>query len=148
VSLSYFDELVLETPEFFGEHFVDEEEMITFARRWDPQGIHVDKTIAEPLFGDVIASAAYTMAVATLLLNQRPKKLALIAGLGSEGFELPNPVLPGDRIQNQIEWTNLIPSATKTDRGIAYLKQTLSNQDGGIVFLTKGKLMISRKTDL
>lgn len=145
MTTSYFDDLKEGAIEEYGEYIAEEEEMLAFAKKWDPQGIHIDKEIAVPLFGSLIAPMSYTMAIAARFISLRPNKLGLIAGLGSDGFELPMPLRPGDHIRNKIEWTKLVPSKTKKDRGVAHMTQTLSNQVGDIIFITKGRMMIARK---
>ncbi|MBW2423129.1 MAG: acyl dehydratase, partial [Deltaproteobacteria bacterium] len=52
---------------FGGERFVvDGEEMLEFARRWDPRPIHVDDAAGkEAGFGEAIASGACTTSIYT-----------------------------------------------------------------------------------
>ena len=145
MSSSYFEDLQLGHSELFGKYIAEEQEMLAFAHKWDPQAIHIDSAAATPLFGSVIAPMSYTMAIAGRFISQRPQPLALIAGLGSDGFELPQPLRPGDIVSNELQWTALRASSSKTDRGIAHMTQTLRNQHGEIVLLTRGRMMIARR---
>lgn len=113
--------------EKFGEYYIEEKEMLAFAQKWGFQDIHINKAVAKSLFGSVITPMSYTMAIAARFISQRPNKLALIVGLGSDGFELPNPMRLSDHISNQIESTKLVPSKTKHDRGVTHMTQTLCN---------------------
>ena len=84
----------------FGEHVVSEEELLDFARAWDPQDFHVDKEVAArgPYRG-LIASGLHTMSiyqklnVTGVLTNWR-----VIAGKRLGDVEFLRPVRPGDTL--------------------------------------------------
>ena len=62
---------------------VERDEMVEFARRWDPQPFHLDDAVANEVFGEggVTAPGVFVMAIRTRLLHETPD-LAVIAALG------------------------------------------------------------------
>ena len=94
-----FDELSVGQEFAFEPLVMPLEEMLDFARRFDPQPFHLDpaRAAAGP-FGGIIASGMHTLAAAfghmlrTGIMEQ--------VSMGGAGMELrwPNPVRPGDEI--------------------------------------------------
>jgi len=83
-----------------GNHTFAEEEMIDFARKFDPQPFHIDPVAAKnSYFGELIASGWHTCAVAMRLLCEN--YINRSASLGSPGIENVRwlkPVRAGDTI--------------------------------------------------
>lgn len=62
--LRFTEDLVVGTEYDLGNYLVTATEIMAFARRWDPLGIHTDPSLASAShFGAVIASGVYTLAV-------------------------------------------------------------------------------------
>jgi len=88
----------------FGNEEVTEQEIVAFARRFDPQPFHVDATAAgASRWQGLIASGFHTCSIA----------MAMIAGhvlrgsesIGSPGLDYvkwPNPVRSGDRLRMRV----------------------------------------------
>ena len=69
-----------------GSHTFTEEEIIAFARQFDPQSFHIDPAAAKnSFFGGLIASGWHTCAIAMRLMVD--KYVARSASLGSPGLD-------------------------------------------------------------
>ena len=115
-----------------GSHTVSEEEIVAFARLWDPQPCHVDPEAARAsVFGGLIASGWHTGAVWMRLYVD-----ALLGGSdsrGSPGVEELRwlaPVRPGDTLTGRREVLETTPSERRPDRGTVRIRGELANQDG------------------
>jgi acyl dehydratase len=125
---------------------VAREEVVEFARRWDPQPFHLDDEAGrQSIFGGIIACAAHVFAIQSLLACSVEPRWALLAGLGNDGFDLLAPVRPGDRLALVRRVTGLRASRSKPDRGIVEVEMDLVNQRGEVAFRSRGRVMIARR---
>jgi acyl dehydratase len=125
---------------------LEREEIVEFARRWDPQPFHLDEVAGRAsIFGGLTACAAHVFAIQCRLAAALEPKFALLAGLGNDGFELLAPARPGDRLHLLRRIDSKRASRTKPDRGIVKFWHELSNQDGAVVCRTLGRAMIARR---
>lgn len=88
-----------------GEYHVSTDEIVEFARRWDPQYFHVDPVAAEQsIFGGLIASGLHTMAIFQRLSVERVyQHWAVIAGRRLRDIELVSPVRGGMTLSGVVE---------------------------------------------
>lgn len=125
---------------------VTREDVVDFARRWDPQPFHLDEEAGrQSIFGGITACAAHVFAIQSLLATSVEPRWALLAGLGNDGFDLLAPVRPGDRIALVRRVTGTRASRSKPDRGIVEVEMDLVNQRGDVVFRSRGRIMIARR---
>jgi acyl dehydratase len=144
----YFDDIPLNQAWTSKEEYlVQEDELVAFARRWDPLPMHTDPVAAQssPL-GGLIAPATYTLAVASALA-QRFDTRALIIGGNEWKVKFPQPVRPGDRLIASSECVEKRPSRTKPDRGIGRFVITLRNQKGETVLEQEITAVVLRRTN-
>lgn len=109
--MSFYDDIVIGEPIELGEHLFTAEEIVRFARAFDPQPFHLDAEAATAsLFGGLCASGWHTTAV-FMKLNVR-SMAAIAARRAAEGLDLPawgpspgvrnikwlRPIFAGDRI--------------------------------------------------
>jgi acyl dehydratase len=114
---------------------VDVEEMLAFARRYDPQYFHTDTIAArESIFGNVIASGIYTMALWRQLDHEICGDIDWIAGVAWENVRFAHPVRGGDRLRARAECASKRLSRKHPDRGIVEYRYSLLNQDERVVF--------------
>lgn len=129
---------------------VERDEMIDFARKWDPRDIHLDDAAARAAgFEGVIATGAYTTAIFTRLIREsreRDGDHAVIAGLGAQ-MTLRKPVRPGDVLRYDGEVRSARPSQGRPDAGILETLGTLTNQDGEVVYESLSGVLIRRRPD-
>ena len=118
-----------------GSREVSREEIIDFARRYDPQPFHVDEEAARRSeFGGLIASGWHTCGLLMRMMVDRV--LTGGASLGSPGVEeirWLKPVRPGDVLRARATVTETRASASKPDRGIIRLKWEAFNQHDELV---------------
>ena len=81
----YFDDLPVGFTHETGSQSLSEEEIIAFARQYDPQPFHIDReAAAESIYGGIIASGFQTLIVAfDLVLNSGVWR---DASMGSSGL--------------------------------------------------------------
>jgi acyl dehydratase len=147
VSVLYFEDLAIGAEQRSREPFlVTREEVIEFARRWDPQPFHLDDAAArDSIFGGLTACAAHVFAIQCRLATQLDPPFALLAGLGNDGFELVHPARPGDRLELVRRIDSRRESRSKPDRGIVQFSHEILNQDGAVVCRTLGRAMVARR---
>ncbi|MEE7458526.1 dehydratase [Methylorubrum populi] len=137
---------------------VTRDELVAFARDYDPQPFHLDEAAAKDTFvGTLIGSGWQTAALGMRLLAE-----ALISrstSMGSPGITAlrwVRPVLPGDSLSATIRVEEVRPSASKPDRGMARLAMTLKNgrgetvmtQDFAVLFARAGAVPAPRTVEL
>jgi acyl dehydratase len=137
----YFEDFQIGQSRSAGAHELGEEDIVAFARQWDPQPWHVDPEAAKltPM-GGLTASSCHTYSVAALLLS-RMEPAAGIASLRHE-IELPNPARPGDRLTLTMTCVEKRASETKPDRGLITFDGVLANQEGTPVLRLRSLMMV------
>lgn len=143
----YFEDLHVGDAARSAETFeVRREDVVDFARRWDPQPFHLEERAAEQsIFGGLTACAAHVFAIQCRLAVSVEPRWALLAGLGNDGFELSAPVRPGDRLHLVRRVGSKRASRSKPDRGIVHVEHDLINQRDEVVFRASGRVMIARR---
>jgi len=129
----------------YGEIPVDEAEIVEFARRFDPQYIHIDREqAARGPFGGLIASGWHTAAMMMRLIvdNFLPKH----ASLGSPGIDelrWLKPVRPGDVLSIRLSILEATRSRSKPDRGVVRTLCEVLNQDREVVLSLRAMNIIA-----
>jgi acyl dehydratase len=131
----------------YGYRQVSEDEILTFARQFDPQPIHVDPGFAEQgPFGGLIASGWHTSSLAMRLIADH--YLSTVASLASPGIDelrWPAPLRPGDTVRLRGEIVEARVSRSKPDRGLIRTKVTLiTQQDQDVLSFVAMNLMLRR----
>jgi acyl dehydratase len=115
-----------------GSHTITEEEIVAFARAWDPQPFHVDPEAARASpFGGLIASGWHTGSLWMRLYVD--SILASAAAMGSPGIEELRwlaPVRPGDTLSGRLIVLEATPSERHPGRGTIRCRCEMVNQDG------------------
>ena len=129
----YFEDLVIGEEKVFGHYDVTREEVLEFARKYDPQPFHLsDEAAAKTHFGRIAASGWHTTAM-TMGVIARAVVAEEQAGLGSPGIDelrWLKPVYPGDRITVRGTIIDKTPSRSKPDIGSFRTETRVTNQDG------------------
>ncbi|MAG30329.1 MAG: acyl dehydratase [Deltaproteobacteria bacterium] len=126
---------------------IEREEIIEFARRWDPYDFHLDEGAArDSLFGGIAACAAHVFAISSFLSHALPGgPLALVAGLGGDGLNLLAPVRPGARLRLVRRFIAARPSKSHPTAGVVTFEDTLVSTDGEALFRTTGSVLVERR---
>ncbi|MDN5843703.1 MAG: MaoC family dehydratase N-terminal domain-containing protein [Alcaligenaceae bacterium] len=110
---------------------VDQDEMLAFARAYDPQWFHVDAERAEDgRWGGLIASGWLTCGLAMRMATESVLE-------GSESFGSPGlerlrwmaPVRAGDMLRLQVRVDSIRISSSRSDLGIVRWTWCMLNQD-------------------
>ena len=124
----------------FGDHLVTEEEIVEFARRYDPQAFHLSHEAgAATHFGGLVGSGWMSCAIMMRMLCDH--FISPRASMGSPGIEQVRwlrPVRPGDRLRARIQVLQARASQSRPDRGIVSSRQELINQHGETVMTLQG----------
>ena len=128
----YFDDLEVGQETLFGHYDVTREEVLEFARKYDPQPFHLsDEAAAETHFGRLAASGWHTCAM-TMAVIARKVVDTEQAGLGSPGVDelrWLKPVYPGDRLTVRGKVIETTPSRSKPHIGVIRSENVVTNQD-------------------
>lgn len=135
---------------FGGQRYsVPRDEMIAFARKWDPRPIHLDDEAARAAgFGAAIASGAYTTAIFTRLAlasREADGGHAVIAGLGAT-MSLPRPVRANDELEFRAEILEVRPSRSRAEAGVVTMRARLHDQHGEIVYESTTSTLVARRS--
>ena len=137
--MRYFEDFKVGDVYEFGDHVMREDDIVRFAREFDPQPFHVDKDAAkDSIFGGLLASGFHTMSVMMRMMWDH--LLSDAASLGSGGLDeirWYKPVRPGDRLRVRMTILETIPSQDKP-RGTLRSFNEVLNQDGEVVMSVKG----------
>lgn len=147
--LAWFDDFIPGTKIVTGIISFDEDEIIEFARLFDPQPFHVDReAAAASYYGGIIASGWHTFAriirtVSDYTLAQGEN--GFIVSPGFENLLWIRPVRPGDVLTVTLEVLSATPSESRPDRGLIRQRFTASNAAGEVVCSVDGKAFISKR---
>ena len=144
--LLYFEDMEIGRTHRFGRYEVTREEIIEYARQFDPQPFHVDEEAARrSMFGGLIASGWHTGAMLIRMVCDHA--LAGNATTGAIGFDDLKwlvPVRPGDvlsvetMVKDKVEWPK------RRDIGTVKIESRVLNQRGQAV-MTLTSLVIYRR---
>lgn len=145
----YFEDLEIGKETEFGSYEVTREEVIEFARKYDPQPFHLsDEAAAKTYFGRLSASGWHTCAMTMGVIARRVVGEEQ-AGLGSPGIDelrWLKPVYPGDTLHVRGRIIDKIPSRSKPDIGSFRTETTVTNQDGVPVLRFTSIVLIRRRS--
>jgi len=144
----YLDDLKVGERFQSGQYIVTEEEIINFAREFDPQPFHLDSAVArQTMFQGLIASGWHTAAITMRLFVQTLNFAEGAIGLGVDELRWPNAVRPGDALQVETEIVDLRVSRSKPSHGIVRLRNVTVNQRGEIVQTMSASALVLHRSD-
>jgi len=130
--LQYFEDIAIGAKAAFGRYEVTREEVIAFARKYDPQPFHLDdEAAAQTHFGRLSASGWHTcaMTMAMLVGSFAERKQAGLGSPGVDQLRWLKPVYPGDTLRCETEVLEKRRSASRREMGIFKSRITVFNQD-------------------
>jgi len=126
---------------------VTAESIVEFARRYDPQPMHIDEEAAKrSIYGGLIASGWHTVSLMTRMMCD--SYLLASASLGSPGMKevsWPKPVRPGDTLRLRMTVLETRPSRSKPDRGSVLHRWEVFNQNDEPVLRIEGIGLFRRR---
>ena len=144
---TFYEDVTVGETTAHGSYEVTREELLEFARRYDPQWFHTDpeRAAAESPYGGVIASGWHTAAMTMrLLVESVLSDAATVGAKGVDELRFRAPVRPGDSLRIETEILEKTPE--RPDRGLIRAR-TRTFADGEEVFSMIGNVMYLRRTD-
>ena len=131
----HFEDFVPGQVSDFGPISIDEADVIAFARRYDPQPVHIDRDAATAgPFGGLIASGWHTASlVMRVLVEHDLARGAALASPGVDELRWLQPVRPGDVLRVRVTVLEARRSQSKPDRGLVRTRIEALNQDEAVV---------------
>ena len=127
---------------------VSREEILNFARQYDPQPFHLDDAAAQAsVFGGLCASGWHTCALAMrLMVTNFLHQTASLGSPGLDGVRWLKPVFPGDTLSLRHTILATRPMRKRADVGLVQTQWDLFNQHGEQVLAMNGWAMFRRRT--
>ncbi len=143
-----FDDFYVGQRISLAEYRVGEQEILEFARKYDPQSFHTDPEAAkDSIFGGLVASGWMTTAV--FMRMQYDGFISRSSCLGSPGVDEIRwwlPVRPGDTLSGEILVTEVVASRSKLDRGAVMAQARVVNQQGDTVMTVATRALFGRRS--
>jgi acyl dehydratase len=148
MTMLYLDDLAPGQVYPLGRRTLSRDEIVAFAREWDPQPFHLDEDVAKgSIYGGLIASGWHTVCVFMRLFADG--LLSRAAALGSPGVDelrWLRPVRPGDTLEARLEILEVRPSRSRPDRGSVRARCMVTNQAGNEVLTMQAVLLFGRRS--
>lgn len=132
-----------------GSYTISTDDIVKFARQWDPLFFHVDEERAttEGYFGGLIASGVQTLAIyQRLTVESFVQHWDVIGGAGISGLQFLKPVRPGDILTGSAVVKDI---ELQPDRGRArvdYLGELINQHADPVLVLTMSVYVRMRST--
>ncbi|MBX3550460.1 MAG: MaoC family dehydratase [Xanthobacteraceae bacterium] len=156
--MPYFEDMKVGDVREFGSYAFTAENIIHFAKRYDPQPFHLSEEAGKKsLFGGLCASGWHTGAACMRKIvdfNKAQYEAALARGEkpvpsgpspGFKNLKWLKPVYAGDTVTYTSEIVDLRESATRPEWGIMFAKIVGTNQKGERVYEFDSSAFIPRK---
>mgnify|MGYP001164157565 CR=1 FL=1 len=130
--MQFYEDIAVGQKSAFGHYEVTREEVIDFARKYDPQPFHLDdEAAAKTHFGRISASGWHTcaMTMSMLVANLTANKQAGLGSPGVDELRWKKPVYPGDTLRCETEVIEKRRSASRPEMGVYRSRVRVLNQD-------------------
>ncbi len=143
----HFEDLAVGQRFRLGEVTVRREDILRFAREFDPQPFHLDDdAAAQTPFGGIVASGWHTASLAMrLMVDGLVRDVASLGSPGVDELRWLVPVRPDDTLRLEVEVVAAKASATRPDRGLVTLRLELFNQREERVMTMQSPGMVRRR---
>lgn len=143
----WLEDYVVGATAVHGPIAVDEQEVLDFARRYDPQPFHIDPAAAAAgPFGGLIASGWHSCALMMRVLVE--EYLSPASSLGSPGVDelrWLRPVRPGDVLHVRTEVLDARVSRSRPDRGVVRTRVELLDGSDVVVLSVLATNLVLRR---
>ena len=125
---------------------IGKKQIKSFAAEFDAQPFHLDEIAASgSIFRGLAASGWHTAALTMrLLVESKLNPAGGIIGAGFDEFRWPRPVRPGDALSVKSEILEVRPSKSRPGQGLIKVKAATLNQNGEVVQIFVGNLIVPR----
>jgi acyl dehydratase len=141
----YFEDFIVGERFTTATYEVNAEEIVAFARQYDPQPFHLDlDSASRSIFGELVASGWHTTAIAMrLIVESRVLEATGVIGLGIDELRWPNALRPGDKLVVRCTVVGKEPSRSGKPRGTLRVKQEMFNQRDACVLSQTAILLVA-----
>lgn len=141
----YYEDVELGEQEEFGSYRIHREEIVQFARQYDPQPFHLDEQRAKKsMYGGLIASGWHTTAIMMrMLVDHFLDPVTSRGALGVDELRWWSPVRPGDVLRLRTEVVDKQP--WKQGLGRVDGHTTMLNQEDEQVMSLVGLMLFARR---
>ncbi len=143
----YFDDFVVGDEHPAASHTPSKEEIIEFAKSWDPQPWHIDEVLAkQSMFGGLTACSAHIFSIFNICSQQWQSGVVqqALAGLGFDEMRMLKPVYADKIVHCSSIVDEVRLSKSRPDAGIVSCTGCLINQRGDVVFSIKSASLMAR----
>ncbi len=143
MTVVYFEDIELDVERQLGSYQVSKDEVVEFAKEWDPQPFHMDEQAAkESIYGGLTGSSIHMMAVLSKVISRNPVHYAVLANLSTQ-FTMPNPMRVGDTLYFSSHAYEKRLSKSRPGIGIVSFKTLVIDQNNNTVLNTTTTTMVS-----
>lgn len=131
----YWEDMEVGMSDRFGPIHVEREEVLAFARRYDPQPFHLDdEAAARTHFGRLAASGWHTCSMMMAAMVARWQEVPgwqeqSLGAMGIDELRWRRPVFPGDTLRGTSELIAKVETRSRREMGILKWHTRLFNQD-------------------
>jgi acyl dehydratase len=151
--MKYFEDIALDVKRDIGIYTFAEEEMIRFARQFDPQPFHLDLEAARAShFGGLVASGWHTVAVWMKLMvadriaaHVKGDRAAFGPSPGFRDLKWLKPVYAGDTLTYSTMATEKVELKSRPHWGLIYSLNEAVNQKGEPALSFLGQVLCLRR---
>lgn len=127
----YWEDMQVGKKRSFGRYEVTREEVLEFARKYDPQPFHLDDAAAAQTHFKRLAASGWHTCAMTMAMTVAEMSVVPQASLGAAGIDelrWLKPVYPGDVLRVETEVLEVTPSRSRPEMGSLKSRTTTYNQ--------------------
>ena len=145
--MRYFEDFQVGDVFELGTTSVTEEEIVAFARQFDPQPFHVDPAQARAsVFGGIIASGWHTASLfMRLLVDNFLRETVSLGSPGVDEVRWLQPLRPGDTLRARFTILECRASKSRAEMGILRSRSEVFNQRDELVMTVIGVHLVGRR---
>ncbi|MGI9288080.1 MAG: MaoC/PaaZ C-terminal domain-containing protein [Pseudomonadales bacterium] len=141
----YFEDYTIGQQHRSISYTVDKQEIIDFAKQWDPQPFHIDEEVAiESIFGGLTCCSAHIFSIFCAISQQWESGAVQqpLASLGFDQLRMLKPVYAGDTLVNIATVEETRHSKSNSAAGIVRSCCQMYNQKEEEVFRLRASFML------
>jgi len=150
MTLEYYEDIKLHRKHRSRAYHLTEEEIISFAKVWEPRPYHIDPEFARNTrFGSVIASGNHVISICYRLIHEisheKLEPTASIVGLELDKFLFTTAARPGDMLVLELQAISKRSSRSDLTAGIVRYFYRLTNQRDEQVLSFKSVVLVKKR---
>jgi len=145
--MDYYEDVVPGEEFEIGRHTPSKDEIITFARQWDPQPFHLDEEEGrKSVMGGLCASSCHTYAISSLIYSRCADKLKTASMLGMQ-VNFLTPVRPDEELTMFETYLEKRESKSRPGFGIVTSRSCIRNPNGDDVMVMESNFLVEARGD-